>query len=123
MTLGASTGQEFMRKEKGMVSISIPFLNSERFLAEAIESVLGQTYSRWELFLVDDGSTDRSTAIAKEYAARFPTESSTLSTRDISIAVCPLRGTSASEPAPATILLSLIRTMYGCRTNWNSKLH
>ena len=70
MTLGA--GQEFMRKEKEMVSISIPFLNSERFLAEAVESVLGQTYSPWELFLVDDGSTDRSTAIAKEYAAGFP---------------------------------------------------
>ncbi len=61
-----------MQKEKGMVSISIPFLNSEPFLAEAIESVLGQTYSRWELFLVDDGSTDRSTAIAENYAARFP---------------------------------------------------
>jgi glycosyltransferase involved in cell wall biosynthesis len=64
--------QDFMPIAKGLVSISIPFLNSERFLAEAVESVLAQTYNRWELFLVDDGSTDRSTAIAKEYSAKFP---------------------------------------------------
>ena len=38
----------------------------------AIESVLGQTYDRWELVLVDDGSNDRSTGIARDYATRFP---------------------------------------------------
>jgi glycosyltransferase involved in cell wall biosynthesis len=57
---------------KGLVSITIPFFNSDRFLAEAIESVLAQTYADWELFLVDDGSTDGSSEIAREYAARVP---------------------------------------------------
>lgn len=57
---------------KGLVSITIPFYNSERFLSETIESVLDQTYTDWELFLVDDGSTDRSSEIAREYAARVP---------------------------------------------------
>ena len=57
---------------KGLVSITIPFLNSERFLSEAVESALSQTYAQWELFLVDDGSTDRSTAIALDYAAGMP---------------------------------------------------
>ena len=43
------------------VTISIPFLNAQRFLAEAIESVLAQTFGDWELLLVDDGSSDGST--------------------------------------------------------------
>ncbi|MDE3188111.1 MAG: glycosyltransferase [Acidobacteriota bacterium] len=54
---------------EGLVSISIPFYNSERFLAEAIDSVLAQTYAHWELLLVDDGATDGSTEIARRYAA------------------------------------------------------
>lgn len=55
-----------------LVSVVIAFLNEEKFLTEAVESVLQQDYERWELLLVDDGSTDGSTALAKEYAARFP---------------------------------------------------
>src|SRR5262249_17520285 len=53
-------------------SVIVPFYNSEKFLAEAIESVLSQTYLSWELILVDDGSHDKSTTIAKEYAAGNP---------------------------------------------------
>jgi glycosyltransferase involved in cell wall biosynthesis len=52
------------------VSIVIPFLNAEKFLDEAIQSVFAQTYSFWELLLVDDGSTDGSTVIAKQYVKR-----------------------------------------------------
>ncbi len=55
-----------------LVSAVIIFLDGENFLAEAIESVLAQTYRHWELILVDDGSTDGSTAIAKGYAERDP---------------------------------------------------
>jgi glycosyltransferase involved in cell wall biosynthesis len=54
------------------VSIVTIFLNAERFIAEAIESVLAQTCDQWELLLVDDGSTDRGTTIARDYATRFP---------------------------------------------------
>ena len=60
-----------MAETKGLVSVTIPFYNREKFLAEAIESVLAQTYSNWELFLVDDGATDRSPDIARSYASRF----------------------------------------------------
>jgi glycosyltransferase involved in cell wall biosynthesis len=59
-------------REKPLVSAIIIFFNAEAFLAEAIESVLAQTYDEWELLLVDDGSTDRSAAIADEYAGRLP---------------------------------------------------
>jgi glycosyltransferase involved in cell wall biosynthesis/SAM-dependent methyltransferase len=55
-----------------LVSVIIIFLNEEKFIEEAIESVLAQTYKTWELLLVDDGSTDRSTRIAREYADRYP---------------------------------------------------
>ena len=54
------------------VSIITIFLDEELFLSEAIESILAQTYSYWELLLVDDGSTDSSTAIALKYAEQYP---------------------------------------------------
>ncbi len=55
-----------------LVSIILIFLNEEEFLTEAIASILGQTYDNWELLLVDDGSTDGSSAIAFSYAKEFP---------------------------------------------------
>jgi glycosyltransferase involved in cell wall biosynthesis len=54
------------------ISVIIPFFNVEQFLAETIESVLNQEYENWELILVDDGSTDGSTAIAKKYIDKWP---------------------------------------------------
>lgn len=58
--------------ETPLVSVVTIFLDAERFLAEAIESVRAQTYERWELVLVDDGSRDGSSGIAREYSARDP---------------------------------------------------
>lgn len=55
-----------------LVSTIVIFLDGERFLRDAIESVFAQSHREWELLLVDDGSTDGSTAIAREYAERFP---------------------------------------------------
>jgi glycosyltransferase involved in cell wall biosynthesis len=55
-----------------LVTCIVIFWNAERFLAEAIESVRAQTYDAWELVLVDDGSDDGSTAIARRYAASDP---------------------------------------------------
>jgi glycosyltransferase involved in cell wall biosynthesis len=51
-----------------LISIVTCFFNAERFFEEAIQSVLAQTYTNWELLLVDDGSTDSSIQIAKRYA-------------------------------------------------------
>ncbi|PWL32329.1 glycosyltransferase family 2 protein [uncultured Roseivirga sp.] len=52
-----------------LVSIIVPVFNREKFLAETIESVVNQTYSNWELLLVDDGSTDGSILLAKGFAS------------------------------------------------------
>src|SRR5918995_4247229 len=57
---------------KPVVSSVIIFLNAEKFIEEAIESVFAQTYDNWELLLVDDGSTDGSTQIALRYVERYP---------------------------------------------------
>src|SRR5436190_7580701 len=55
-----------------LVSIIIPFWNTEKFLQEAIDSVVSQSYENWELLLVDDGSTDLSTEIAQQCAKQNP---------------------------------------------------
>jgi glycosyltransferase involved in cell wall biosynthesis len=54
------------------VSGILIFLNAEAYLREAIESVLAQTRCDWELLLIDDGSKDGSTGVARLYAERFP---------------------------------------------------
>lgn len=53
-----------------VVSVVLNFLDEERFLEEAVRSVCEQTLTDWELIMVDDGSTDGSTQIARELAAR-----------------------------------------------------
>lgn len=52
------------------VSIIIPVYNAEKYLGEAIESVLKQTYPDFELLLINDASTDRSKEICMEYAKK-----------------------------------------------------
>ena len=50
-------------RETGLVSIIVPVCNAEKFIAETIGYVQGQTYAKWELLLVDDCSSDRSREI------------------------------------------------------------
>jgi glycosyltransferase involved in cell wall biosynthesis len=52
---------------KPLISIVMPTLNSERFIREALNSVVEQTYENIELVVVDGGSTDRTLEILKEY--------------------------------------------------------
>ena len=54
------------------VSVLMTAFNREAYIAEAIESVLVQTYPDFELIVVDDASSDRTVAIAREYEARDP---------------------------------------------------
>lgn len=49
------------------VSIIVPIYNGERYLQECIESILNQTFTNFELILVDDGSTDTTQKVCKRY--------------------------------------------------------
>ena len=53
-----------------LVSIITPVHNNGEYIAECIESVLGQTYANWDYTIVNNCSTDRSAEIARKYAAR-----------------------------------------------------
>jgi glycosyltransferase involved in cell wall biosynthesis len=67
LTTATEVVETSMPEEAGLVSVVIIFLNEERFLRDAIESVLAQDYPHWELLLVDDGSTDASPDIAQAF--------------------------------------------------------
>ncbi len=57
---------------KELVSIITPTYNCARFIAETIESVQAQTYSTWEMIIVDDCSTDNTAEIVSKYAESDP---------------------------------------------------
>ena len=61
-------------KKSPLVSCIIIFFNAkrEKFFEEAIESILSQSYQNLELLLVDDGSTDYSTQVARQYVMKYP---------------------------------------------------
>jgi glycosyltransferase involved in cell wall biosynthesis len=52
------------------VSVVVPVFDAQQFLPAALESILSQTLSDWELIAIDDGSTDRSLAILRSFAAK-----------------------------------------------------
>lgn len=56
--------------EEIFYSIVIPAFNAERYLYESVESALAQTYSKYEIIIVDDGSTDRTIEIAQRFGDR-----------------------------------------------------
>ena len=58
--------------EKPLFSVIIPVYNGERYLDEAVQSVLDQTFQNWELIIVDDGSEDNSFEIALAYSKKDP---------------------------------------------------
>jgi glycosyltransferase involved in cell wall biosynthesis len=82
----------WMNQDRPLISVIMPIFNAERYVGEAIESVLSQSYRPIELILVDDGSTDESPEIASRFrspAVRYHHQ--------------PNRGTGAARNAGVTL--------------------
>lgn len=61
-----------MHTNDPLVSVIMPVYNCEKYVAQAIESVIAQTYGNWELLIVDDGSTDGSISILESCQKNDP---------------------------------------------------
>lgn len=59
-----------MTNYEPLISVIIPVYKVERFLHRCVDSVIHQTYTNWEMILVDDGSPDTSGDICDEYAKK-----------------------------------------------------
>lgn len=57
---------------KQKVSVIIPVYNSEKYIAKCLESVIHQTYSAYEILVINDGSKDNSWQIMEQYAKQYP---------------------------------------------------
>ncbi|MGD9977750.1 MAG: glycosyltransferase family 2 protein [Bacteroidales bacterium] len=55
-----------------LISVITPTYNHEKFIADCIESVLGQSFQNWEMIIVDDGSTDSTAQIVARYSQEDP---------------------------------------------------
>src|SRR3989344_865513 len=76
-------GRRFSRgkhKRMPLVSVIMPVYNAEKYLPAAIESILNQTYKRFELIIIDDESTDKSGEIIKYYQRRHRTKINVIKT-------------------------------------------
>lgn len=54
---------------EGLISVVVPVYNVEKYISRCVDSVLKQTYTNWELILINDGSSDKSGTICDEYAS------------------------------------------------------
>ena len=68
--MGVNTSTATQSEIYGLVSVVVPIYNVDVYLADCLDSLLGQTYANLEIILVDDGSTDDSVSLCKRYVSR-----------------------------------------------------
>ena len=64
-------GSFLFRMKKPIISVIVPMYNVEKYLRECLDSINAQTFSEYEVILVDDRSTDNTASIAKEYVEKY----------------------------------------------------
>lgn len=60
-----------LNKSRPLISVIIPVYNVEKYLSECINSVINQSYTNYEILLINDGSTDNSHSICLEYESKY----------------------------------------------------
>lgn len=86
------------------VSVIMPAYNAEKYIAEAISSVVLQTFKDWELIVIDDCSSDRTAEVAGSYAAADPRIRIYRNERNIGVAETRNRGFAAARGRWAALL-------------------
>lgn len=97
------------------ISVIVPVYNVEKELPRCIESLLTQTYSNFELLLINDGSSDGSPEIMERYAEKDP-RIRTLHKKNGGVSSARNRGL---EQAKANMCALWMRTMWWLRVIWN----
>ena len=100
------------------VSIVMPAYNQADYLAEAIRSVLRQTYQNWELLIIDDGSTDATAGVVAQFMATLASITDT-----IRIKVRRRRETRAWQLHPVNIWVFWTQTIDTTQINFICKWH
>ncbi len=81
-----------MNNDEVLVSVVMPAYNCERYIGEAINSVLAQTYSNWELLVLDDGSKDETLKIIKEFSQKDSRIKSLPNSKNLGVSATRNRG-------------------------------
>ena len=79
------------------ISILMPSYNYASYIREAIESVIKQTYTNWELIIIDDASTDSSLGIIKEYLRKDPRIKLVINEKNLGLAKTLKKGIRFAE--------------------------
>lgn len=98
-------------KEKTLVSILMPVYNAEEYLSKTLESIKSQTYQNWELFAIDDWSTDQSYEVLLNFAKK-----------DKRIKVYR-NGKHRGVAGAANLALSMIKSNYVARMDADDLMH
>lgn len=61
-----------VRSNKPAISVLVPIYNTEKYLREALDSILAQTFQDYEVICINDGSTDKSRDIIQDYIDKDP---------------------------------------------------
>ncbi|MFG6685361.1 glycosyltransferase family 2 protein [Mariniflexile sp. HNIBRBA6329] len=89
---------------KPLVSIITPMFNSEAYISETINSVISQTYANWEMFLIDDCSTDKTLQIITPFTNQYPNIKLLKNNTNLGAAISRNRGIEASKGKYITFL-------------------
>jgi len=68
----AEHGYSFFFGKRPLISVLVTSYNYEKYLPETLDSILAQTYKKYEVIIVDDGSKDNSVELIKKYTAKYP---------------------------------------------------